>query len=116
MSRPYGCSNLVDSTDKTSERARWLNGESPPPRKAACKLAGRLLEEEIQCARLVGLWDAAFASAALRAAPMTNQCQGNCGPGSSPTSAPQFTGRAAHLQTLAGWADPVGASNAPWSS
>lgn len=96
-----------------SQWARWLNGETPPPRKAVRKLTERLLEEDIECARLVDLWDAAFASAAPADDLDYETRPGQLRPRQLPISTPQFVGRASQLETLARWADQVDASNGP---
>jgi len=96
-----------------SQWARWLNGELPPPRKAVRKLAERLLLEDIECARLVDLWDAAFASAIPEGRADDETRPGQLRPRQLPISTPQFVGRAAQLDTLAGWADQVDASSGP---
>ena len=96
-----------------SQWARWLNGETPPPRKAVRKLTERLLEEEIECARLVDLWDAAFASATPAVSADEETRPGQLRPQQLPISTPQFVGRANQLETLAGWVDQVDESNGP---
>jgi tetratricopeptide (TPR) repeat protein len=96
-----------------SQWGRWLNGKAPPPRKAVRKLAGRLTEEDIECTRLVDLWDGAFASATPADGVAAEAGPGYLRPRQLPISAPQFVGRAVPLEMLAGWADQVGARNGP---
>ena len=96
-----------------SQWARWLNGETPPPRKAVRRLVERLLQEEIESARLVDLWDAAFASAIPAGSADGETGPGQLRPRQLPISTPQFVGRTAQLETLTGWANQVSVSNGP---
>ena len=96
-----------------SQWGRWLKGEAPPPRKAMRKLAERLMEEEIDCARLLDLWDCAFASATPANGAAEETAPEYLRPWQLPISAPQFVGRAGQLEALAGWADQVGRCSGP---
>lgn len=43
-----------------SQWGRWLNGQSPPPRKAVKKLADKLEREDIEAEHLIDMWSTAF--------------------------------------------------------
>lgn len=88
-----------------SQWARWLNGESRPPRKAVARLAARLEAENIGTAHLTDLWDRAFAPLD-DGPPVTNESDP---PRQLPAGISYFTGRAAELSLLDRLADEAAA-------
>jgi hypothetical protein len=90
-----------------SQWARWLNGESQPPRKAVRELAESLAKEDLVADLLVKLWDRAFAPDAAMAADAIALKR----PRQLPASAQQFIGRADQLAALATLADPAVSSD-----
>jgi len=79
-----------------SQWARWINGQSRPPRKAIRRLASMLAEEDIDAAHLANLWDKAFAPAPdsrTAGSPLVP-------PQQLPAGTAYFTGRAAELNAL----------------
>jgi tetratricopeptide (TPR) repeat protein len=91
-----------------SRWARWLNGESPPPRRAVHKLADCLSRDGIDGSRLTELWDQAFAAPDARATPATLVV-----PRQLPSPVGRFIGRTAELASLTALADQVDVSPGP---
>jgi tetratricopeptide (TPR) repeat protein len=91
-----------------SRWARWLNGGSPPPRKAVHKLAGSLSREGVDASRLTELWDRAFSEQDAPAAAAEYVV-----PRQLPSPVGHFIGRTAELATLIALADQVEASTGP---
>jgi tetratricopeptide (TPR) repeat protein len=91
-----------------SQWARWLNGGSPPPRRAVTKLASFLSGEGIDASLLTELWDRAFAEASPALTPA-----GPMVPRQLPSPVGHFVGREAELAALTALADEVETSTGP---
>jgi hypothetical protein len=85
---------------------RWLNGASPPPRRAVRKLAEVLAADQIDASRLIDLWDRAFT-------PGDTGGTGRMHPRQIPIRAQHFVGRTAELATLTQLTGQVMTSNGP---
>ncbi len=110
-----------------SQWARWLNGQSLPPRKAIRKLAEKLAKEGIEAEHLVDLWDRAFvpASYPLETGELTqvglpsDSCFPDSGqppvgvaasgdvPQQLPAAICGFAGRSIELHKLTAWLDDI---------
>jgi hypothetical protein len=92
-----------------SQWGRWLNAQFRPPRKAIRKLAEKLAEQGINARHLLGLWDKAFAPIPDVAATESILVR----PRQLPAAVAHFTGRAAELDALSGFAAEVTAARGP---
>jgi tetratricopeptide (TPR) repeat protein len=89
-----------------SQWGRWLNGQSPPPRKAVRKLAERLSTEGIEAEHLTQLWSGAFVPAQYSPAQYSPAQYSGRGPlvarppQQLPIAPRAFTGRDAEINFL----------------
>ena len=96
-----------------SQWARWLNGVSPPPRRAIRKLAEHLARDDIRAEHLVDIWEGAFTPAVPADPADVGPSSRRPRPRQLPNSAQRFIGRTAALKQLAHLAGQIGDSDGP---